>query len=125
MREIKFRAYCHGKIWQVSSINWLYFKTDLLLFDLEGYQLREWLKNVDLMQFTGLKDRNGAEIYEGDIIKHPSQQFLTNPPKIIRGIVEYKNNSFITNCIGWQTDFNKLEVIGNIYENPELLEGGE
>ena len=83
-------------------------------------------------QYTGLKDKNGKEIYEGDII------FIKGETKLldIKGKVEYSNTFaqfIITNTgsivnetepLGDYEEEN-IEVIGNIYDNPELLEEGE
>ena len=68
------------------------------------------------MQFTGLLDKEGKEIYEGDIL---STDFAGNK---IKGVMEYE----ITEAGAQWTKFlplDRYEIIGNIYENPELLEG--
>lgn len=66
---------------------------------------------LDITQFTGLKDKNGEEIYEGDIVEFPS---LTGS---FRGEVQYAEN----NANFLYAAMPSVEVIGNIYENPELI----
>ncbi len=76
-------------------------------------------------QYTGLHDKNGKEIYEGDIVE------ITRPCILERGKVKFINGCFAikskdTLLMLYQCEINnfKLKVIGNIYDNPELL-GGE
>ena len=79
-------------------------------------------------QFTGLYDKNGRKIFEGDIIKCKVHEM--NGYRVRRGVVEYHGVGFIMNLDpnSWYDQKNisfDCEVIGNIYDNPELLEGGE
>mgnify|MGYP006197260585 CR=1 FL=1 len=77
-----------------------------------------------LMQYTGLRDKNGKEIYEGDIIKTDYNGGFT-------GNIEYRLGEWLImrGTADILADLHKynwdIEVIGNIYENPELLAKGE
>jgi hypothetical protein len=95
MREIKFRRWC--ETWMDNTPSWI------------GLIDGEFSSECELMQYTGLTDKNGKEIYEGDIILHPSGR-------------RYKVE--IPSCyeLVWTGEVKKIEVEGNIYENPELLE---
>jgi uncharacterized phage protein (TIGR01671 family) len=80
--------------------------------------------NMEVMQYTGLKDKNGTKIYEGDIVKVTERE---NPMSWIAQVknigwsgyrlVSVEQSNWFTN----ETYKEQLEVIGNIYENPELL----
>lgn len=78
---------------------------------------------LTLMQYTGLKDRNGVEIYEGDILSSPSMPI--SPVEFQRGSFNavYADGSHDE----WEAPLWRysVEVIGNIYENPELLEANQ
>lgn len=90
----------------------------------------ETLDKLIIMQSTGLKDKNGTEIYEGDILKLHAI-FLAPDDKI--GYIEYspkygysiifEGNRLYRQEYWASTNKLNYEVIGNIYENPELLEG--
>jgi uncharacterized phage protein (TIGR01671 family) len=123
MREIKFRAWNKDK------------KVMSRIFDLWSCMFEEkllWVNPEDLivMQYTGLKDKNGKEIYEGDIIKFICLSAAENKTRI--QVVEWDENTGFfpfTECsypwlgydCGGDIENGTVEVIGNIYENPELL----
>ena len=118
-REIKFRAWDGERMHKA--------------FDLTQNPLYWWQENYDypLMQYTGLKDKNGVEIYEGDILRNATEKLFGCLKFEIRW--ENRSGRFVLDSSqehGWHgldattDDSNEyLEVIGNIYENPELLNG--
>jgi uncharacterized phage protein (TIGR01671 family) len=85
----------------------------------------EPVKNVVLMQFTGLKDKNGKEIYEGDIIKVKTIHWLVEPLNSEERDGDNYGLCVSPNGNGENYFLDKSilegEVIGSIYENPELL----
>lgn len=117
-REIKFRA------WDTKlslMFDWESIKDTQLFWDA--------LKGVDaeIMQFTGLLDKNGKEVYEGDIIANGDTK-----PAILQ--VKFLEGGFCCTAEGiLPIDLNcfypsigcRFEVIGNIYENPELMDGAK
>ena len=123
MREIKFRAKeigFEGK-WRVGDLHITATKPHI-----HSLSNKYLIKIETIGQFTGLYDKNGKEIYEGDIIKssHGTIHYIVydNDLACFKAVVARYNPSgeYSTLSKGWVVQFNK-EVIGNIHDNPELL----
>lgn len=114
MREIKFRAWDRERNTMLYEPNGDIEPTWILHNNLYN----PFCPDYELMQYTGLKDKNGIEIYEGDIVKWTHPSFKENK-------VEYKilNISDIRSSNKLEIDAQNgwLEVIGNVHENPELI----
>jgi len=87
----------------------------------DGFEIEPFHEGVKLLQSTGLYDENGTEVYEGDIVKgYDGLNGIT-----FQGIVEFNDASFcirseVSTHYRWM-DYGRLEVLGNVFENPELL----
>lgn len=127
MRDIHFRA------WDKEENEMLYSDPELSI----GFNVftGKWtggksdfeLEHIILMQYTGLKDKNGKEIYEGDILKQADEDIIVAEYKCLE-VDAFEGIGFnLWSFIGEYNKFDcarlqsELEVIGNIYENPELL----
>ncbi len=150
MREIKFRTWdkkdqlmrekIDGRYWTGLEI-----ETGKLVHIEEGKIIDAPKDRLILMQYTGLKDKNGKEIYEGDILEHKSKyphvagKFQVMYDTEMKGRAKGDFAAFCLHRIGkWESRYEgdrgwegvvgsqghlakKLKVIGNIYENPEFL----
>lgn len=132
MREIKFRAWLPDRKRMLYDGSWFETRVgfadsggDKLLVGGEGVFLKSMYDNghpyklaATPMQYTGLKDRNGKEIYEGDIVKC----YGGTENEIVGDIYWYKGGfSVRTVDTFWSPAEKDWGVIGNIYENPDLL----
>ena len=121
MREIKFRAWVKDATTgerMCNRVRWLDLDNQRICTE-SGMQPDEFI----LMQYTGLKDKNGREIYEGDILIGKERELICVVTVVWdrSGYWTYKGYSKELRG-GYLTDLRRVEVIGNIYENPELLE---
>lgn len=115
---------------RLHSVDGLYFDSEVAQYkDEVGVSRFIKFKNAILMQSTGLLDKNGQEIFEGDIVQFEDYYIESDLPYINEGIVEWSQGRFnITNrCSVDMEDlldgeFLDVITIGNIYENKEMLE---
>ena len=125
MREIKFRIWLKEKkaIFEVILIDYVSKKVTYLL-ERVGHLLSirdAKFNDVELMQYTGLKDKNGKEIYEGDIVTlHNSRYKVIFKTEGARFVL--RNDEFELEITFINNNNERMEIIGNIYENPELME---
>lgn len=111
-RELKFRVFRKGKYWEYFN----FFNYDKLVLDISEI--------YNIQQYTGLKDNAGKEIYEGDIIEckmgfnnKNKYKTIIKDVDLIFGFMEFQYDEYSNTNINLDT----IKVIGNIYENPELL----
>ena len=148
MREIKFRAWDEGnKVMHfdfqfirsgVEGNDWIIFISDK--FPLKKHETNPFTnpnpyfaQQLKVMQYTGLKDKNGKDIYEGDILLYSGRDSCGRKVMSAKLKVVWENQGAWNIGTTWGHtgegffDLFRAEIIGNIYENPELLGriGGE
>lgn len=142
MREIKFRAWDKEQNCMLSSKATgliIHFDGTVNAYDSEATLIgTEFINELEVMQYTGLKDKHGKEIYEGDVVKYTLKSYYNKTVTEMIPVTwgSYSDGGeYVDNVECWMIRYKSLsdicdnkynqsvEVIGNIYENPELLEG--
>ena len=137
MRDIKFRGqrqsdneWIYGDLLQPTELCNIYEISDCESIDGSRYDVIE----DTVGQYTGIKDENDIEIFEGDIIDFSYDMFVGNFNTFVaKGIVVFEEGAFYVQCLEnerltkdesyllYTINIDTIEVIGNIYDNPELL----
>ena len=132
MREIKFRGkridtveWVYGDLIENQGRYYIYYATSDTTLENEDDTIIVLAEEVDpdtVGQYTGLKDRNGQDVYEGDLLRTPEGNIM---------IAEWVGSGIVTRCMTPTYDgmmntnryaYPVSEVIGNIHDNPKLLE---
>jgi uncharacterized phage protein (TIGR01671 family) len=129
MREIKFRAGSKG-LRCMSEVLELDFQHNAIRC-IPGHLPKNKMSDCILMQYTGLKDKNGKEIYEGDIVKFRTENiylfgyvdwhYLGHFVLSVKVSEQLSNDIWFDRVNHLSDGHNGMEIIGNIHENPELL----
>lgn len=126
MREIKFEAWDKKEKKMLSSADWLAIELSGAIDIVTPYYtyFRAEEDRYILRQYTGLKDKNGKEIHEGDIIEHCGERYIVPSFIPLNRMYEAENvKSHYDGSDDWMSMSDvDWEIIGNIYENPEFLE---
>ena len=120
MREIKFRAWdkVNKKVRKVMSLDFYNTRQSEVTLASDGDVYLRYFEQVELMQYTGLKDKNGKEIYEGDLLKTRIGGYEQASPYVVEDMRKLyfelkRDDSYYR--------IQQTVIIGNIYENPELM----
>lgn len=122
MREIKFRGLDVSlDAWRYGSLRKMNGGCEISWFSDDGIYHARFVKPETVGQYTGLKDKNGREIYEGDVISLRDEDWEDNIIKNV--IVKYEPGSFFVKFDGfkyslWACYDYDIKIIGNVYDNP-------
>lgn len=126
MREIKFRAWDKKQKAMYAIMTSMFFDGVLVSCSFLGFCGDEKtvpIDDLEIMQYTGLKDKNGKEIYEGDICRYKWEgNVLEHGGEIKFKVKQDADARYLSfsNCLAGKSSYD-LEVIGNIYENGDLI----
>lgn len=126
MRDIKFRCYVKF-LGEIHNVNELRCNGNVMT---DGYDYCLDKDDIVLMQYTGIDDKNGTPIFEGDIVEGICLGFCDDDE--FKDVVEWGNGSFCFRKEKWKDgtydwyslenyDSEDLVIVGNIYENPDML----
>jgi len=136
MRTIKFRAWDGEKMLMPETADYsdICFELDCQQYSIKAGASSIYvrmIKEMELMQFTGLTDYNGVDIYEGDVVENTIivKNFDNRTGKYKYHVDIEKSVNCVEYDINWccfnftkQTERGRLKIIGNKFENPELME---
>jgi hypothetical protein len=118
-RQIEFRAWDGLKMIYPDSDGWFNYCKLADYNILQSIRLDTVIKKLKAMQWTGLLDKNGKKIFEGDIVR-----IWDNPENYVEAVEwdEFSARFILSDGHGLRDfEFIEIEVLGNIFENPELL----
>lgn len=125
-RDIKFRVWDNQEntMFYNEDILNIQFAENFIRIENEKYAFNSFLDEVILMQYIGLKDCNGKEIYEGDIV----EDNFGDRYEVVFEDYKFNLKDFYCGCFdipndGFSELRDKLKIIGNIYEDGDLMEG--
>lgn len=119
MREILFRGKTYDNEWVEGFYVNQFGAHEIYCLDDSDYQTRH-IDPSTIGQYTGLTDKNGTKIFEGDIVdclEYYGEVYYDH-----EGCFDLRDNTSEM-CGGFIGSYNSLKVVGNIHDNPELLEG--
>lgn len=136
MREILFKAkrldngeWVEGSLLQTTAVSLKSFIVESACYTFDEWDWNECVE-VDtntICQYTGLTDKNGNKIWENDVVQYDFGKYAFG---VQNAVVQYslEHKGYIINPVGkwpcYLVEFDEVEVIGNIFDNPELPKGG-